>query len=298
MADFPGEIFTLIAGEDVIEGECIDSSFLRLKSVLPFDFFSRQVISQVLPAEMLRRISETPSLPVDALATTLVVANQLLPIQFLSRSARILPNVPLEWGGTTRFGTASRLSIETLAQLAVTGQMPVSFLQGVAIQTDKLPVDFLGSVATSSRAEVEFVGTFRINLASNLEIEFLAGVNAPPLLPVDATGVTVLTSSPNLPIESLLQLMMPQILPIEAAGEDFALLLVWNVRRPLEEGAEFPLSWLVVPVLVAANTLPLTWIVQSLLSRTFGLSWRVLPSEIITLFDADIQFPFGRADKI
>ena len=272
-------------------------SVVALQSVLPFDAQGFIFGSQTLPAEMLRRISETPSLPMETNATVLVVGSQLLPIQFLAGVSTMRPGLAIEWGGTTPIATASKLPIDVLERLALTGQMPISFVRGVAMQTDALPVEFLQGVTIDPRVEVEFFGTARVTLAPNLEIEFVTGTTAPTILPVDARGITLLTASPTLPIESLLKLVMPQILPVEAAGEDLALLLVFNVRRPLEEGAELPLSFLVVPVFVASDVLPITFTVSSILGRTLALSFRVLPDKIVTLFDDDIQFPFGRADK-
>lgn len=272
-------------------------SLVTLRSILPLDAQGFVLGSQTLPAEMLRRISETPSLPMEANATVLVVGSQLLPIELLARNAILQPRLPIDFDGTTAIATASKLPIDILERLALTGQLPVSFVSGVTRQIDAMPVEFLQGVTIDSRVEVEFLGTARVTLAPNLEIEFITGATAPVILPVDAQGVTLLTASPTLPIESLLQLMMPQILPVEAAGENLALLLVFNVRRPLEEGAELPLSFLVVPVAIASNVLPITFTVSSILGRTLALSFRVLPDKIVTLFDDDIQFPFGRADK-
>lgn len=235
MADFTGEFVSLISAEGALEGECLDTALISLRSALPFDFRGSIRGSQLLPAEMLRRITAMPLLQLEANATTLVVGSQLLPIQTLAGVSTMTPGLAIEWAGTTPIATASKLPIEFLETLALTGQLPVSFLRGVAIQTDALPIEFLQSIATSSRVEVEFLGTARVKLAPNLEIEFTTGASAPTILPVDAIGVTVLTASPTLPIESLLRLAMPQILPVEAAGDDFNLLLVFNVRRPLKK---------------------------------------------------------------
>lgn len=294
-----GETIDPLELEGAILGECFDAPTgeRRFASALPFDVRGGFGISQLLPAEMLRRLSFVSDLPMEPNATTLVVGSQLLPIETLVQNAFLKTIMPIEWGGTTPVGTATRLPIEMLERLALAGQLPVSFISSIFHRTDALPVEFMQGVGTSSRAEVDFVGTFRVTLTPNLEIEFVAGTTAPTILPVDAIGTTIITATPNLPIESLLQIMMPQIVPVEFAGTDQALLLVFNIRTPFTEGAEFPLQFVIVPVAITGFALPITFNITQILGNTLNLSWRILPDKIITLFDDDIQWPFGRADK-
>ena len=119
MADFTGEFVSLISAEGALEGECLDTALVRLRSVLPFDARGFVLGSQTLPAEMLRRLSKQPLLPLEANPTTLVVGSQLLPIELLARNAILQPTLPIEFDGTTPIATASKLPIEVLERLAL-----------------------------------------------------------------------------------------------------------------------------------------------------------------------------------
>jgi len=107
---------------------------------------------------------------------------------------------------------------------------------------------------------------------------------------LEAKGAAI--QSIAFPVEAKGLVLADILLPYEAK-KDFSLELTWDILQRYY--SPLGLSWIVVSTLLR-STLPLTWSVKE---TTFGLplSWRVFDPQMVTLYNENVQVPYGRVTK-
>ena len=312
MADFPGEILSVVFGEatlqgeilsvvfgeDTLQGECIDAAPIPAFGLLaPFGVTIEAAAALerllVLPSESRAGALGLFALPIDFQDTeALLVPPFTVPISTLQGIASP-KDLPIEFTGTTPLSLDMFVPIEAFGGSEFIQSVPVESLVGVTI-TKGLPTEFQLGVAGAKQLPVEFTGTLAIDGKFVLPIEALGGFADIESLPIEADGLTVIQASQQLPVESLARLVRDFVLPVEAVSEFGVILHTWQVLTPLAD--TFLHTWLVLPVAVL-TPIDHTWLIQNIFGNTIDHTWRVLPDKIVTLFGADIQCPFGTADK-
>lgn len=293
MADFSGEILSLISGEATLQGECIDESLFTAPFGVPIEATTALERLLVLPSESRAGALGLFALPIDFQDTeALVVPPFTVPISTL-QGISTPKDLPIEFTGTIPLSLDMFVPIEAFGGSEFIQSIPVESLVGVTI-TKGLPAEFQLGVAGAKQLPVEFTGTLAIDGKFILPVEALGGIGLPLQLPIETDGLTVIQASQQLPIESLARVLRDFILPVEVTSEFGVILHTWQVRTPLAD--TFLHTWIVVPVAVL-DPLPHNWLVKNLLGDTIDHTWRVLPDKIVTLFGDDIQCPFGKAEK-
>ena len=173
--------------------------------------------------------------------------------------------MPVEWDGATVLQRNFPMPVEWQTVLARQWDMPVEWLTGL------LRRDF------------------------RLEIEILGGIGQAFLLPVESTGANILQRKFPIPVEIAAQLIRAYRMQVEWYGEGLSLVDSWNVLQKLAE--PFVDEWSVVGTALDDQSFQDAWSVKVLLGSRFPDSWRVLPQEIVTLFNSDIQLPKATVDK-
>lgn len=136
--------------------------------------------------------------------------------------------------------------------------------------------------------------TSPIDLISDLLVETLSDLD----LTADLLGESLadLNLTADLLAETLTDLAWVADIPVEWFGLWLAIVDSWTVLQKLSE--PFMDEWHVVATALDDRSFQDAWDVKVLLGAQFPDSWRVLPQEIVTLFNSDIQLPKATVDKI
>ena len=218
-----------------------------------------------IPVEMLSGVRGKYALPVAFYLEAGRVRQFPLPVEFnLTAHSPEIP-MPVEWDGATVLQRNFPMPVEWQTVLARKWDMPVEWLTGL------LRRDF------------------------RLEIEILGGIGQAFMLPVESTGANILQRKFPIPVEVAAQLIRAYRMQVEWSGEGLSLVDSWNVLQKLAE--PFMDEWSVVGTALDDQSFQDAWSVKVLLGSRFPDSWRVLPQEIVTLFNSDIQLPKATVDK-
>jgi hypothetical protein len=214
--------------------------------------------------------------------------------------------MPLECGGTVELGRAALLPVEATATVEGAPPVLVEAVGGLALFT-ALQVEVLGGVLGHGRSfPIEWQASLLLSADPPLPVEVKASLEAAPRMPFEAAGVILLEATANLPLEALGGAIAKALLQLEVAGEDDTVLaFVWKVLHAADAPQAF--QWVVLPEIIVGAAQGFSWRVYDE-APALGLRWRVIPGEILELFDAvgvgaaagigdDVLLPVGRATK-
>lgn len=305
MATFDGELLSIqldvniLAAEDFslsqvdLLGECMDSANVVAGFRLPVSAKTRVVSEFLAPAEQRGGTHGPLSLPVEFQTTTLVERFFRLSVRSFEEVAAPF-QLPVEFSGATVLHCVQYVPVEARASVDADQRLPVEFVTMVAAAFF-LPAEAAAGVAAPQQMPSEAAGTTVVVIPFGLPVDAPGGFHAPQQLPMESAGLIVINAAQFVPLEALGAVAAVFRPVLEASGEELAVLVH---RRNIFVRLFNPLlhTRTILAAAIVGSTINHRRTIKNIANSEVPHTRRILP-DIVPLFSADVQRPYGRAEK-
>ena len=190
MANFTGEIVSLIAGEGPLFGECIDAALLEALQIIPVEVRASVLFPITVPIENKTGAVQFFRIPIDTLVSVTVESGlQVIPVEAKASLDAAAKRIPIEFTGTTPLTMPQSIPIEAFGGIGDPSYViPIEARAGIAAGQG-LSIEVSQGIAAGNIIPVEFTGTLAIDGKFVIPIEAGGGIGIPQPIPVEAGGL-------------------------------------------------------------------------------------------------------------